>query len=196
MKEHESPYAAFANNPIWFRDIQGNDTVKFYNDVFLFPAQEMPGDRGVLLENFSSSKIVIKVCDGQDVFIYISRVYDNNISSPSSVTVKTLDPFSNPKQGVFRIPYFFGLLSYAADDQQSLAMIMPDELIDYFEYKSMGTSDEYVYKTIAATSKSLDVFNALKGVEEVVYSFAIGNWATGTLSKFMGLGELYLMRLD
>ncbi len=28
VKEHESPYASFANNPIWFVDPNGADTIK------------------------------------------------------------------------------------------------------------------------------------------------------------------------
>lgn len=30
-KQHESPYSAFANNPLWFRDTKGADTITFNN---------------------------------------------------------------------------------------------------------------------------------------------------------------------
>ena len=35
FKEHESPYACFANNPIWFGDPNGLDTFKMNNDGFV-----------------------------------------------------------------------------------------------------------------------------------------------------------------
>jgi len=171
VKEHESPYGAYANNPIMFTDPNGADTITIHSHTVV---QDMPNGNS----NIQTGKSVdIKFSDSKDVFYYNSSLkrYDidgNLIQNESSN--REFDPEGKGYSGITETNYFFGYLSRKDDDRTTLAKIAPQDLIEYLVEKSDGWT-ELAYKDALYIQKSLPVFYGLQKVSEFAYSFYVGN---------------------
>lgn len=126
VKEWESPYSTFANNPIWLSDQSGSDTISFNNSSTSFQATPSKLDGYPSFQPSGSSNFSINIIpsDGEDVFYYTrSHTHidvDGTTATTSSTTQlspNTPDSRSGVTQGTNMM--FDGMISWQEDDLDS-----------------------------------------------------------------------------
>ncbi|HYC29518.1 MAG TPA: hypothetical protein VEB42_11885 [Chitinophagaceae bacterium] len=195
IKYHESPYAAFANNPIWFSDPLGADTISFTKSSWSGPEPKQT------LDNYKPKRpggtsfgINVRVAEGDDVFYYTETHTDYNADGTATTTSNTqqFDPVKDHKNGVTETSYMFGLLTYKDNDRLTLAKFAPKELLNYLINKSDGWT-RLAYMDAKALQPSYTLFKGLQAIEEAAvsyYGFSLGMRALSSL-RTAGSGELF-----
>jgi RHS repeat-associated protein len=195
IKYHESPYAILGNNPIWFADPLGSDTITFNKSSWSAPAPKSGLD-GVQFPapGGSSNSIDVRVAEGKDVFFYTQSHtnYDEDGNATTTSSTQQFYPVEDHKNGITETPYAFGLLSYKDNDRLTLAKLAPTELLDYLAGKSTGW-DNLAYRGAKALQSSYGVFEFAKTISEVTVGF--GGFSLGTRSltalRTVRSGEIY-----
>ncbi len=200
MKFHESPYACIANNPIWFIDPNGADTIKFkrtttttmpsysqysmYTDRKVYPHLEY-NDASVTATTERTSTVSIVQTDAKerDVFIMIEESIEIDASGVATTTASSSKRFYPDElplhySGVTR--FEFGVVSFPDDDRTSLAKLAPQSLTSYLYKKNKN-----LYSFISPLQKSIGFASAVLEVEMV----AVELWAGGDLALVGRLGS-------
>jgi hypothetical protein len=181
-KHYESPYAAFANNPIWFVDPLGADTITFTKSSWSAPAAKSGLDNYQFAPRGGvSNSIDVKVAEGKDVFFYTQThtAYDEDGNATTTTSTQQFYPVEDHKNGITETPYFFGLLSYKDNDRLTLAKLAPSELLDYLADKNTGW-DRMAFKGARALQKTYGVFEFANSVSEI--GFSAGAFSLGVKS--------------
>jgi hypothetical protein len=195
VKYFESPYAAFANNPIWFADPLGADTITFTKSSWSAPAPKSGLDN-VQFKPLGgvNNSIDVKVAEGKDVFFYTQKhtAYDEDGNATTTTSTQQFYPVEDHKNGITETPYAFGLLSYKDNDRLTLAKLAPSELLDYLANKNTGW-DKMAFKGARALQKTYGVFEFAKTISEVTVGF--GGFSLGSRSltalRTVRSGEVY-----
>jgi RHS repeat-associated protein len=172
FKEHESPFATFANNPISFIDPFGADTITFTKSSWSGPAPKQNLDRAPLpAPGGSSFGIDVKPAEGPHVFYYTQShtSYGEDGSETTTTSTTRFYPVEDHKNGLTETPYFLGLLSYKDNDRLTLAKLAPTELLDYLIENSSGW-DRKAYKGAKALQSTYGVFEYAKLASEFTIS--------------------------
>ncbi|MEI2673633.1 MAG: hypothetical protein V9F05_06260 [Chitinophagaceae bacterium] len=140
VKEWESPYATFSNNPTYLIDPSGSDTLTFLNTTVMTDAKSSgldnyPSQPAIL----TNSSIDIKVSDSPDVFYYNTKFihYDieGNLIGEYSTSTQ-FDPVNNKVSGLTSTCSFLGLVCVQDRSQVTLGKLAPDEVLNYLINKS------------------------------------------------------------
>lgn len=197
VKYHESPYATFGNNPIWFADPNGADTITFnINSTTTYhPKPENGLDRPGLYtaaNNYgwittTSTSMDLKVAEGKDVFFF-NKTYTTIDENGNSSTVSESNqfyPVENRKQGLLTEPYFLGFGTYRMTDREVLAELAPKELLNYLMDKTSDFETANAYKDARGIKGTLPTFRALRNISEIAYSMAGFNFAATRLTSLL-----------
>ncbi len=195
IKYHESPYAILGNNPIWFADPLGSDTITFNKSSWSAPAPKSGLDNVQFKPlGGSSNSIDVRVAEGKDVFFYnqTHTSYDEDGNATTTSSTQQFYPVEDHKNGITETPYFFGLLSYKDNDRLTLAKLAPTELLDYLADKNTGW-DKMAFRGAKALQSTYGVFEFAKTISEVTVGF--GGFSLGARSltalRTIRSGEIY-----
>jgi len=190
FKEYESPYSAFAGNPVSNTDPDGSDTI---NIVRATITHKMPTMKSGL-DNFAPKKIpdvisttgaidIVKA-DGPDVFrlTTIDITIDENGNQNTITTVTDLK--LNDEQTFYRTGGH-NVKGYH-DDRYALAANAPDWLLKYYANKNSGW-DKLAIQSALAYQKDVPFANWLGKIQNITYT------VTGAYGIFrFGMSKLAL----
>jgi hypothetical protein len=179
-KSYESPYSAFANNPINVIDPDGADTINLNRTTTV---QHLKGssdghsdalvthDRAIVTQ---SGEIVINKAKGPDVFQITNTTVsiDDNGNRTSTSKTTTLE-LNDPQAFFMRGRYS---MSSTEDDRMILAHAAPTWLLNYYDKKSGG--DIGIRSAIAYQKdfKALPYITATAAVAEIIFTGGISGW--------------------
>ena len=216
FKEYESPYSAFANNPIINVDPDGSDTINITRKTTFDKRQERPpsisgnpnshnrvydpGNTGIT----KSGSIDIIAAAGPDIFRIIdlhTHIDENGKESTISSVTSTLELSSKAsfyRSGGRNVKGY-------SDDRLALAANAPRWLLEHYEKKSgydIGISSaiayQKTYKFAYALNKIVSVGYAIFGVTSLirgVLSMGGGGVAYTTVGRWMSQAELNAMNV-
>jgi RHS repeat-associated protein len=170
VKPHESPYAAFANNPIWFADPSGADTITFTKSSVTFKNASSNGGNTGVNRTYGSSNlsVAVRAAAGEDVFYFnTSNTTIDEDGTHTATSSQQFFPSEHSYSGITETPYFFDLLSYKDNDLLTLSKLAPTNILEYLIKKSGGCS---LYRTAKAFKSDYELFSALKTGTEFAYS--------------------------
>ncbi len=179
-KSYESPYSAFANNPINVIDPDGADTINLNRTTTV---QHIKGssdghsdnlvthDRAIVTQ---SGEIVINKAKGEDVFRITNTTVNidengNQTSSSSTTTLALNNPQTFYRSGGHNMKGFI-------DDRYALAAYAPDWLLNSYDKSSGG--DIGIRSAIAYQKdmRALPYITATAAVAEIIFTGGISGW--------------------
>jgi RHS repeat-associated protein len=181
VKWHESPYSAFANNPIMNIDPTGRDTIRFQTLHIRVPQPKNKMDRApIKVADIHSESISITKAPGEDVFLFENTIIDMRNGGKKTSSTTTQIDYNGA--GLTVTKGLFGFLSQRDDGQTTLAKWAPKELINYLVKK-----DFRKYKSLDIRQQDVNFYEGFKSVSE----FAISWYVSGILMNSVGkLGSL------
>ncbi len=175
VKEYESPFATFGNNPIIYIDKDGSDTINITHTT----TREKRGSIKSNLDNYGSKKIPdiitrtgdinIKQAEGNDVFkiTEVNVTIDENGNKTSASTTTALE--LNGKQSDYR--YGGRNMKGYSDDRFALAAYVPRALLQYYADKNIGF-DKFAIQSVIAYQKDVSFALGLGKVMNVAYTIS------------------------
>ena len=180
IKSYESPYSAFANNPISIIDPDGADTINL-NRTTIVSHQKgssdghsdalVTHDRTLITQ---SGDIVIKKAKGEDVFRITNTTINidedgNKTSSSSTTTLELNNPQTFYRSGGHNAKGYI-------DDRFALASNAPTWLLNYYDKKTGG---DIGIRSAIAYQKDLEALPyivATATVAEIIFTGGISGW--------------------
>lgn len=155
-KYGEGFYVAFSNNPLWFTDPNGADTIRFKSTTTLYPRLQVSD--GYYVGGGASTTVgtTLIQAPGKDVFFYDqvlidASVHSNNPTITSTVTQFFPDKTTSARKYTGITKTDMGLAGEVNDnDFRSLAKLASTDLIKYLElhdpirYKGLSTANAYI----------------------------------------------------
>lgn len=186
VKVHESSYATFANNPMWFVDPLGSDTVEFVKNVSMHKQPPSGLDRPQSeWVTTVSNEINVTPSAGDDVFINTTNV--TMVNEDGSATTKSHSvqwaPTPDTYPRLTSTGYFFGMFNASDNGITTLAKQAPSELLSLLRYKAQSDGFSIVanyYAQAQVRQRDLGVYTSLNTLQEL----GIGGFASGVFLKW------------
>jgi RHS repeat-associated protein len=183
MKDYESPYSAFGNNPINIIDPDGADTISLNRTTTI---RHFKGSSDGHSDNLvtpsraymtESGEIVITKAEGNDVFRIVNTTINVDENGNQTVTSVPTTLELNDPQAFFRRGRYS--MSNKEDDRMVLAHHAPRWLLNYYANKSR---DIGIRSTIALQKdfKALPYITAFATIAEIVFTGGLSGWFSST----------------
>jgi len=192
-KTYESPYSAFANNPISYIDPNGADTININRTTTV---RHLKGFSDGHSDNLvtpgrsyvtQSGEIVINQAKGDDVFKITNTTINidengNQTSSSNTTTLTLNNPQTFYRSGGHNMEGF-------VDDRYALAAYSPDWLLESYANKSgdIGVRSAIAYQK---DMRALPYITATVSIAEIIFTGGLSGWfSRGGVIRFNSMRD-------